>query len=71
MDVYTEYCINQAMASRVLQSLRQSNLELAACLQVRAFLVLHVILVIDVTVKAPSGGTFSAKLGSLQLPARS
>lgn len=38
MGVYAEYCINQGTAIRVLQSLRQSNPELAACLQVRCLI---------------------------------
>ncbi|KAJ3537063.1 hypothetical protein NM688_g6740 [Phlebia brevispora] len=33
MGIYLEYCINQANAIKVLQSLRQSNPDLASCLQ--------------------------------------
>lgn len=36
MAVYMEYCVNQATAINVLQSLRGSKPELAAHLQVRA-----------------------------------
>ncbi|KAI8974238.1 hypothetical protein BD414DRAFT_498547 [Trametes punicea] len=33
LDVYMDYCVNQGSATKVLQSLRQSNPELSACLQ--------------------------------------
>ncbi|CDO71918.1 hypothetical protein BN946_scf184940.g65 [Trametes cinnabarina] len=33
LNIYMDYCVNQGSAIKVLQSLRQSNPELAACLQ--------------------------------------
>ncbi|KAI9069473.1 hypothetical protein FKP32DRAFT_1617176 [Trametes sanguinea] len=33
LNIYMDYCVNQSSAIKVLQSLRQSNPELAACLQ--------------------------------------